>query len=106
MNQIAVVRLRGGIKMNRETKDTLKMMGLSRVNTLSILPNKKEVLEMVRKVDSFITWGELSHEHHFKSNIIRMKPAKGGLKSIKEKYPRGDLGYRGEKINDLIKRMI
>jgi large subunit ribosomal protein L30 len=34
-------------------------------------------------------------------------PTKGFRKSIKKAYPAdGELGYRGEKINDLVKRMI
>jgi large subunit ribosomal protein L30 len=33
-------------------------------------------------------------------------PSKGFKKSIKQHYPNGELGYRGEKINELLKRMI
>ena len=38
--------------------------------------------------------------------IIRLKPLKGGMVSIKQKYPRGDLGYRGDKINELVEKML
>lgn len=38
--------------------------------------------------------------------VIRLSPPKKGYKPIKHAYPRGALGYRGEKINDLIERMI
>ncbi|HLD57641.1 MAG TPA: uL30 family ribosomal protein [archaeon] len=37
---------------------------------------------------------------------IRLHPASKGLISIKQPFPRGDTGYRGEKINELILRMI
>jgi len=33
-------------------------------------------------------------------------PSKGFKKSIKQHYPKGELGYRREKINELLKRMI
>lgn len=33
-------------------------------------------------------------------------PSKGFRKGIKHQYPNGELGYRGEKINELVKRMI
>jgi len=33
-------------------------------------------------------------------------PSKGFKRSIKQHWPKGELGYRGEKINDLLKRMI
>jgi large subunit ribosomal protein L30 len=33
-------------------------------------------------------------------------PSKGFKKSIKQHYPKGELGYRGKEINELLKRMI
>jgi len=33
-------------------------------------------------------------------------PSKGFKKSIKQHYPKGELGYRGKEINKLLKRMI
>ncbi len=38
--------------------------------------------------------------------VFRLSPPSKGHKSIKLHYPRGALGNRKEKINDLIKRMI
>lgn len=38
--------------------------------------------------------------------VFRLTPPSGGFKSIKEHYPKGDLGSRGEAINELLKRMI
>lgn len=39
--------------------------------------------------------------------VFRLIPAKGGFKfSIKQNYPRGEIGYRGEKINELLEKMI
>jgi len=39
--------------------------------------------------------------------VFRLIPAKKGFKnSIKQHYPHGELGYRGEKINELLERMI
>lgn len=38
--------------------------------------------------------------------VFRLSPPSKGYKSTKVLYPRGSLGYRGEKINELIKRMI
>lgn len=37
---------------------------------------------------------------------FRLSPPSKGFKSIKIHYPKGDLGYRGKKINELLKRMI
>ena len=38
--------------------------------------------------------------------VFRLTPASKGLKSVKEHYPKGDLGYRGKEINVLIEKMI
>lgn len=38
--------------------------------------------------------------------VFRLTPPSKGFKSIKEFYPKGDLGYRGKEINKLLERMI
>lgn len=38
--------------------------------------------------------------------VFRLTPPSKGFKSTKEHYPKGDLGYRGSEINELIERMI
>jgi len=38
--------------------------------------------------------------------VLRLTPPSKGFKSIKEHYPKGELGYRGKEINELLKRMI
>ena len=40
------------------------------------------------------------------STVFRLRPPKKGYKSVKLHWPKGDLGYRGEEINELLKRMI
>ena len=38
--------------------------------------------------------------------LFRLTPPSHGFKSVKEHYPKGDLGYRGKEINELLIRMI
>ncbi|MBU5537192.1 MAG: 50S ribosomal protein L30 [Candidatus Aenigmatarchaeota archaeon] len=38
--------------------------------------------------------------------VIKLTPPSKGFKSIKQNYPEGDLGYRGNEINELLMRMI
>jgi large subunit ribosomal protein L30 len=38
--------------------------------------------------------------------VFRLTPPSKGFKSVKEAYPKGDLGYRGKEINELMGRMI
>jgi len=38
--------------------------------------------------------------------VFRMSPPRKGYGGIKTAYPKGALGYRGEKINELLERMM
>jgi large subunit ribosomal protein L30 len=38
--------------------------------------------------------------------VFRLTPPSKGFKSTKTQFPKGDLGYRGKEINELIMRMI
>jgi len=38
--------------------------------------------------------------------VLRLTPPSKGFKSTREPYPKGDLGYRGKEINELLKRMM
>jgi len=38
--------------------------------------------------------------------LFRLTPPSKGFKSVKESFPKGDLGYRGKEINQLLMRMI
>lgn len=114
---LAVIRVRGKIGVPKDIRDTLDMLGLKRINTLSILQDNESTRGMIKKVESHVTWGEISEEllKELESSIkssnkssnksFNLNPPRGGYKSIKKKYPKGDLGYRGSAINDLIKRM-
>jgi large subunit ribosomal protein L30 len=104
---LAAVRLRGNMNVNKEVRDTMNMLGLKRVNTLVVLPESPVTLGMLKKVENFITYGKISEVDAKQfSKVMRLKPPRGGLKSIKKSYPRGDLGYRGEAIKDFIRAMI
>lgn len=59
---IAVVRLRGSIKVPGEIEDTLRMLKLKRVNHARVLKEDASILGMVKKSKDYITWGEISQE--------------------------------------------
>ena len=106
---LAVIRLRGNIGLRKELHDTMRMLGLKKINTAAILPRTDSIIGMIKKVEDFVTWGEISKEleKEFKNKkVFHLNPPKKGLRSIKLRYPKGDLGYRGKEINDLIKRMM
>ena len=114
--KIAIIAVRGFHDMNFEIKDTLKMLNMLRRNACVIVLGTPSVLGMITKVKNYVTYGEVSEE-----TIALLKKEKGdskhyGLNSPRKGYGRkgikkdfsngGALGYRGDKINDLIKRML
>jgi len=83
---------------------------------LRLAGNKRideKILKQVAKYDSFeefadeIIGGKVKLKDLEKMNpVFRLTPPSKGFKSVKEPYPRGDLGYRGKEINELLERMI
>ncbi|MEM3421602.1 MAG: 50S ribosomal protein L30 [Candidatus Hadarchaeum sp.] len=154
MAKLAVIKIRSDINARREVKDTLKMLGLTRVNHCVLVDDNESILGMVRKVKDYVTWGEvradvveqllakrgrlignkkltdevIKNRLNFQSladlaaaitngsvkldeigikKVFRLHPPSGGYKSTKRPVrDLGDLGYRGEKINELIMRMM
>ncbi len=113
--KIAVVLVRGMINTSREVRDTLKMLRLKRKNHCVVLKKNPSILGMVMKVKDLVTWGEVDDEtveamkKRMREGVARLQPPRGGFerKGIKFQFKVGGaLGYRGEKINDLIKRMV
>ena len=95
------------IDVNNEIRDTMNILGLKRVNTLIVAPENATTLGMLKKAESFITYGKVSEEDAKPfGKTMRLKPPRGGLKSIKKKYPKGDLGDRGEAILNFAKKMM
>jgi large subunit ribosomal protein L30 len=58
--------------------------------------------EEVKKIVDEINSNEIKTIKPF----FRLHPPIKGFKGVKQHYPKGDLGNRKEKINDLIKRML
>src|SRR3972149_9707696 len=152
---LAVVKVRGTIRAQREAKETLQMLHLSHTNHGVLVVNRPAFLGMLKRVQSYVTWGEISKETlaelltkkgRIKGNkkltdeylkkvgctsiddladgiasckieflklpdiqpVFRLHPPTKGYKGTPKKNFRagGAAGYRGEAINDLVKRMI
>ena len=117
-DKIAVIRIRGETGIKGMIKDTLTMLNLSRKHACVIVPKTRSYLGMIHKVKDYVTYGEISEEALKLLDSKRKKEGKksyalsppvGGFerKGIKTSFTqKGALGYRGAKINDLIKRMV
>ncbi|MFW5902823.1 MAG: uL30 family ribosomal protein, partial [archaeon] len=118
--------LRGKVNVPKKTEDTLKMLKLKNTHNCRILPENENYEGMLKKVEGYITWGEINQETLEKllekkevkkpdeieekgiEKILKLHPPKGGFKKSKKRHynNKGELGYRGEEINQLIQRMI
>ena len=135
MSKIAIIRLRGGIGKPDQIKDTLRLLHLNNTNGCVVQENTPALQGMIHKVKDMVTYGEIDDETYTslvekrgekatsketsKSKkepatekikpCFRLNNPRGGFerKGIKRGFKAGGaLGYRGKKINDLIKKMI
>lgn len=141
---LVVIRIRGGVKIRKETKDTLRMLRLNRKMHAVIIKNSPSYKGMLQAAKDWITWGEVGEllveqllakrgrkegdkrlsQDEVKAAlkmlkedkspmeagvkpVLRLSPPSGGFKhSIKQHWPRGELGYRGKEMEALIRSMM
>ncbi len=130
--KLAVVLVRGMVKVVEPVKDTLAMLNLHRKNHCVVIEDNAVNQGMLVKVKDYVTWGEIDdvtfqelvqkrgqllvgmgkglevNGKKYKRFFALAPPRKGfERKGIKTSFKAGGaLGYRGEKINDLLKRMV
>lgn len=115
MSKIAIIRIKGPVGVNFDVEDTMKMLNLNKKFNCVIVDDKPEIKGMIKKVEHLITWGDVNEEtaklldKRKKGKYFTLHPPRGGFerKGIKMPFKLGGVyGYRKEKINDLIKRML
>ncbi len=94
-------------------KETLVELLKWRLRTKDNKKVDENLLKKITGYDSFekfaedLISGKVKLKDFEKLNpVFRLRPPKKGLKSIKQHWPKGDLGYRGDAINELLERMI
>ena len=113
--KLAVIRVRGQVSLRHDMLNTLRMLNLKKKNNCVLVEDTPQINGMIQKIRSLITYGPANEESvkalktrrgtkTFKLN----PPRKGyGRKGIKMSFKQGGAyGDRGEKINDLIMRMV
>jgi len=152
---LVVVKIRGTVSAQRETRETLDFLHLAHTNHAVLIDSRPAYKGMLQRVNSYVAWGEPSKETVAMMLQKRARLAgdkkltdeyvkKAGYKSIDElaeaivnckvdfhklpdMQPRfklhpptkgfkgktkkgfkagGEAGYRGEAINELVKRMV
>jgi large subunit ribosomal protein L30 len=133
---MAVIRVRGRVRTRKDINETLRRLNLGHVNNLVLINPTPSVAGMIKKCNSYITYGEIDKKvlqevldkklgkvsesdasglFECKKKAeevgikmpIKMKPPKHGYEWTKLMYKQGGaLGDRGEEINAIIKRML
>jgi len=118
----AVVLVRGMVNTRQEIRDTLKKLRLTRVNHCVVVPETETFKGLLRTAQGYVTWGEIDKDTlealllkwgRFEGKVgikpFRLHPPRKGYGrgGVKRQFTEGGaLGYRGEKINELLRRMI
>ncbi len=114
---LAVIRIHGQVGLRKEIVETLNRLRLKKKYSCVVLEGDKEELGMIKKVNDFVAYGEINDTIHKKlnekrkskiKNFYRLHPARGGIDAKKHfgETNKAVLGNNGEKINNLIERML
>jgi len=123
--KLALILIRGLVGIRKDIKATLYTLRLRKKHACVVLEDTPANRAAAMKCKDYITYGEINEdvlkqliERRGKKNpkekdsfkkFFLLHPPRGGFerKGIKTPFKKGGaLGYRGTKINDLIKKMI
>lgn len=108
---VAVVRIRGMAKIRSTISDTMDMLNLGRKHSMVIREATPAVMGMIKKCKDYVTYGFVDDklvDRYGVGKTINLHPPRGGFRrgGIKKSYSIGGvLGFRGDKIADLIEKM-
>ncbi len=116
---IAVIRIKGDVKIRVDIRETLQRLGLKKKYSCIILEKPKQVeLGMIDKLRDFVAFGEINAEAYKKlveargkfsksKTHFRLHPPRGGIESKKHfGVGKGVLGNHKGEINKLLERML
>lgn len=117
MTKIAIVRVRGQVRIRHDLVRAMEQLNLRKRHNATVVEETPSVLGQLNKVQSFITWGPvteatikmLAPRSRNEGKFFAMQPPRKGYgrKGIKRPFANGGaLGNRGDKINDLLTRMM
>lgn len=87
----AVIRVKGVCKTNKDIKDTLRMLHLTRTNSCVIVPDTPSYRGMLQKVKDYVTWGEIGAE--VLAKMIALRGRIEGNRRITDEYVRANTKY-------------
>lgn len=116
LKDYAVVRVRGTANIIKEIEDTFKILKITKPNHCVVIQKNPSYDGMLQVVKDYATWGEISEDMKKKldtfskgKKVVRLHPPRKGYgrKGTSLAFRQGGaLGYRGEKIKDILERMM
>lgn len=84
MAKLAVVRIRGSVNVSRAVEETLRMLGLVRVNHCVVVDDSPSHKGMLQRVKDFVAWGEIQPEALM--DLLRRRGRLSGGKEISDEF--------------------
>jgi large subunit ribosomal protein L30 len=119
---IAIIRIKGRVGLERDVNETLDRLRIRKKYTCVVFEKPTETqLGMLKRVDNFVAYGEISPDTYKElvkirgrkgkdgkmKPFFRLHPPRKGIESKKHfGVGKGVLGNNGDKINELILRML
>jgi large subunit ribosomal protein L30 len=89
---IAIVRLRGTVKIKKPIRDTLAMLRLNKVNHCVLIRDSPQYLGMLQMVKDYVTWGPI--DQGTAARLIKARGRFVGGKPIDEAKAKGLGGFK------------
>ena len=62
MNKLAIIRIKGPVRVKYEVEDTMKMLHLNKKFNCVVIEDRPEFRGMIKKVEHLITWGKINDD--------------------------------------------
>jgi len=109
-NCVVIPETKQYLGMLRKAKDRITWGNVDKKTLSKLLEKRSKIPKEKLKEMKMKNLNDLSDaliKNKMKLKLIfRLNPPMHGFKSTRLPYPKGDLGFRGEKINELLERMI
>jgi large subunit ribosomal protein L30 len=93
---LVAIKVRGTVSAQREAREALDMLHLSRSNHAVLIESSPSMRGMLKRVQSYVTWGEISQETL--ESLLKKRGRLTGDKKITQEYTQ-KIGYGS--ISDL-----
>ncbi len=93
---LAVVRIKGKVNIKKEAEKTMQLLRLYKKHHCSIIPAKKEIIGMLKRIERYVTWGEI--EPHTLKLLLEKRGRLPGNKRLTSEYVKEKTGKTIEEI--------